>query len=129
MNRSDAHSRSIAEVTGYHVHVTDESIGYIENFLIDSEKWVVRYLVIDTSIWWFGQHVLISSHAVREVDWTDARASVDVSGLRSRMHLCKEVPMKEARMTAKTRRPTGSVNIQPLDKATICSGTFPNMRH
>lgn len=75
----DPHLRSIAEVTGYHVHATDGSIGYIENFLIDSVNWVVRYLAVDTSIWWFGQHVLISPHAVREVDWTGRYIRLDIA--------------------------------------------------
>jgi sporulation protein YlmC with PRC-barrel domain len=76
---ADPHLRSIAEVTGYHVHAIDGSIGYVENFLIDSESWVVRYLTIDTSNWWFGQHVLISAHAVKEVDWTDRYIRLDIA--------------------------------------------------
>ncbi|MEO6780275.1 MAG: PRC-barrel domain-containing protein [Bradyrhizobium sp.] len=76
---ADPHLRSIAEVTGYHVHATDGSIGYVENFLIDSESWVVRYLTIDTSNWWFGQHVLISPHAVKEVDWTARYIRLDIA--------------------------------------------------
>lgn len=75
----DPHLRSIAEVTGYHVHATDGGIGYIENFIIDSESWVVRYLAIDTSNWWFGQHVLISAHAVKEVDWPARYIRLDIA--------------------------------------------------
>ena len=78
-HKADPHLRSIAEVTGYHVHATDGSIGYVENFVIDSESWVVRYLTIDTSNWWFGQHVLISPHAVKEVDWTDRYIRLDIA--------------------------------------------------
>ena len=76
---ADPHLRSIAEVTGYHVHATDGSIGYVENFLIDSESWLVRYLHIDTSNWWFGQHVLISPHAMKEVDWTARYIRLDIA--------------------------------------------------
>jgi len=75
----DPHLRSIVEVTGYHVHATDGSIGYVENFLVDSESWVIRYLTIDTSNWWFGQHVLISPHAVKEVDWTARYIRLDIA--------------------------------------------------
>ena len=45
----DPHLRSIAEVTGYHVHATDGNIGHVEDFLVESDNWGVRYLVVDTS--------------------------------------------------------------------------------
>jgi hypothetical protein len=43
----DPHLRSIAEVTGYHVHATDGNIGHVEDFLVESDNWGVRYLVVD----------------------------------------------------------------------------------
>jgi len=76
---ADPHLRSIAEVTGYDVHAIDGSIGYVENFLIDSQSWIVRYVTIDTSRWWFGQHVLISPHAMKEVDWTGRYIRLDIA--------------------------------------------------
>ena len=75
----DPHLRSIAEVTGYHVHATDGSIGHVENFLVDNESWGIRYLIINTSNWWVGQHVLMSPYAVKEVDWLDHRIRLDVT--------------------------------------------------
>ena len=80
----DPHLRSIAEVTGYQVHATDGSIGHVENFLVDSKSWVVRYLIIDTSNWWFGQHVLISPHAVKEIDWTARFIRLDIARVQVR---------------------------------------------
>jgi uncharacterized protein YrrD len=79
LHEADPHLRSITEVTGYDVHAVDGSIGYVENFLIDNESWVVRYLTVDTSKWWFGQHVLISPHAVKEVDWTSRYIRLDIA--------------------------------------------------
>ena len=75
----DPHLRSIAEVTGYHVHATDGSIGHVENFLVESESWGVRYLIVDTSNWWLGRHVLMSPYAVKEVDWSDRHIRLDVT--------------------------------------------------
>jgi len=89
---ADPHLRSIGEVTGYHVHASDGSIGYVENFLVDSEKWVVRYLIVDTSNWWFGQHVLISPHAVKEVDWTSRYIRLDIA----RIHVKASPPWNPA---------------------------------
>lgn len=79
LDAGDPHLRSIAEVTGYHVHATDGSIGHVEDFLVDSSSWGVRYLVVDTSNWWVGQHVLISPYAVKEVDWSDRHVQFDIS--------------------------------------------------
>jgi uncharacterized protein YrrD len=81
---SDPHLRSIAEVTGYHVYASDGTIGHIEDFLVESEAWGVRYLVVDTSNWWVGQHVLISPYAVKEVDWSDRHIKLDLTRGRVR---------------------------------------------
>ncbi len=80
----DPHLRSMVAVTGYHVQATDGAIGHVENFLIDDETWVTRYLVVDTRNWWFGQHVLISPHAVREVVGRGTRSAPTCHGTRSR---------------------------------------------
>ena len=47
LNDGDPHLRSIAAVTGYHIHASDGHIGHIENFLIDDVSWGIRYLIID----------------------------------------------------------------------------------
>ena len=81
VNRDDGdpHLRSIAEVTGYHVHATDGGIGHVENFLVDSASWGIRYLVVDTSNWWVGQHVLMSPYAIKQVDWPNHDVRLDIT--------------------------------------------------
>jgi len=80
----DPHLRSIAAVTGYHIHATDGGIGHIENFLIDDASWGVRYLVVDTRNWWPGKHVLVSPYAVREIDWAGRHIRLDVTSSQVR---------------------------------------------
>ncbi|AYJ84570.1 PRC-barrel domain containing protein (plasmid) [Sphingomonas paeninsulae] len=75
----DPNLRSTSEVTGYHVHASDGEIGHVQDFLVDEASWEVRYLVIDTSNWWFGQHVLISPSAVNSVEWSDRHIRLDIS--------------------------------------------------
>ncbi len=79
IDEGDSHLRSIAEITGYHVHATDGDIGHIQDVLIDNESWGVRYLIVDTSNWWFGQHVLLSPYAVKAVDWSDRHVRLDIA--------------------------------------------------
>lgn len=66
----DPHLRSLAAVTGYHVHALDGDIGHVQDVLVDDAAWAIRYVIVDTSNWWFGQHVLVSPFAVREVSWS-----------------------------------------------------------
>jgi hypothetical protein len=75
----DPNLRSMAAIKGYDIEATDGAIGHIENFIIDNVTWAVRYLIIDTKNWWFGQHVLISPFAVRNINWTKQNVLLDVS--------------------------------------------------
>ncbi len=79
LDGGDPHLRSIAIVTGYHVHATDGGIGHVENFLIDSGDWGIRYLIIDTKNWWGGKRVLLSPHAINDIRWLDRQIRLDVS--------------------------------------------------
>ncbi len=67
----DPHLRDMHAVVGYHIHATDGGIGHVENFLLDDATWAISYLIVDTSNWWMGEHVLISPFAVKDIDWTD----------------------------------------------------------
>ena len=79
LNDGDPHLRSIAAVTGYHIHARDGQIGHVENFLIDDATWGIRYLIIDTRNWWPGKHVLVSPYAVLEINWSKRQVRLDVS--------------------------------------------------
>ena len=74
----DVHLRSIAAVTGYHIHASDGEIGHVADFLIEDADWSIHFLVVDTSNWWFGMKVLISPLLAREIDWTDRLVNLDV---------------------------------------------------
>jgi hypothetical protein len=72
----DPHLRSAREVTGYSIRGTDDSIGSIEDFLIDEEGWVIRYLVVDTGTWMSGRKVLIAPPWVSAVSWATQEVQV-----------------------------------------------------
>lgn len=76
---NDIHLRSASELRGYHVQGNDGEIGHIEDFIVDDETWEVRYLVIDTSNWWFGSKVLVSPHWASRVSWGEGNVYVDLS--------------------------------------------------
>ncbi len=74
----DPHLRSCNAVTGYHLHATDGEIGHVSGFLVDDETWAIRYLVVDTSNWWFGHEMLVAPAWIRGVHWADRTVSVDL---------------------------------------------------
>jgi hypothetical protein len=76
---ADDHLHSVFEVIGCHVDAIDGEIGHVENFLFDNEDWRLRYLIVDTSNWWFGKRVLISPHAVKAIVRSDGKVHLDVS--------------------------------------------------
>jgi PRC-barrel domain len=78
-NEGDPHLRSIATVTGYHLHAADGEIGHVEDFLVDDASWNIRFIRVDTRNWWPGERVLISPRSVREIDWADKLVHLDVS--------------------------------------------------
>ena len=76
-HHGDTHLRSVSEVKGYHFEALDGEIGHVEDFILDDQDWVIRYLVADTRNWWPGKKVLLPPAWATNVDW--ARSSVHVN--------------------------------------------------
>ena len=61
--------RSLNDLERYKVKATDGDIGHAVNFLLDDERWVVRYLVVETKGFRDGQEVLISPISISDAQW------------------------------------------------------------
>src|ERR1039457_1098226 len=61
--------RSLKDLEGYAVSATDGDIGKVANFLIDDERWAVRYLVVHAGGFFSDTHVLITPVSFRQIDW------------------------------------------------------------
>jgi len=70
--------RSTQEVVGYHIHATDGDIGHAEDFILDDENWIIRYLVVDTRNWLPGRSVLISPQWIEKISWSDSKVWIDL---------------------------------------------------
>jgi uncharacterized protein YrrD len=77
--KGDTHLRSAKEVSGYVIRATDGDLGHVDDFLVDDVTWAVRYLVIDTSNWWFGKHVLVAPNWTTGISWADRTVDVRVT--------------------------------------------------
>jgi hypothetical protein len=82
LHDGDPRLRSAGVVTGYHIDASDGQIGHIEDFLVDTTDWRIRYLKIDTQNWWPGEQVLISPRSVRNINWAERLVHLDVSRQR-----------------------------------------------
>lgn len=76
---ADSHLRSCRSVVGHHVHAKDGEIGHVEDMLVDDANWAIRYAVINTSNWWLGHTVILSPRWIDDVDWMEARVTVDLT--------------------------------------------------
>jgi hypothetical protein len=77
--KGDLHLRSTRQVKGYYIAATDGEIGHVEDFIVDDENWVLRYLVVATRNWLPGKKVLIAPQWVKRVDWEASSVYVDLS--------------------------------------------------
>ena len=65
--------RSLRDLERYTVSTTDGDIGSVVNFLLDDERWVVRYLVVETGGFLKGRRVLISPIFFGQAEWSTRR--------------------------------------------------------
>ena len=75
----DVHLRSVKDVCGYHVQGSDDAVGFVDDFLFDDETWEVRYLVVDTSHWWWGHRVLVAPRWASDVSWAQRKVFLNLS--------------------------------------------------
>ncbi|MEO7135816.1 MAG: PRC-barrel domain-containing protein [Vicinamibacterales bacterium] len=79
LEQGDDRLRRTKEVSGYHIEATDGEIGHVSDFLMDEESWAIRYFVVNTSAWWFGQKVLVARSWVGELSWLDRKVRIDMT--------------------------------------------------
>lgn len=75
----DIHLRSAKEVRGYEIRATDDSIGHVDDFIVEDADWEIRYLAIDTSNWWFGKKVLVAPQWATGISWEERNVNIDMS--------------------------------------------------
>ena len=80
----EIHLRSTQAVNGYLVHVGDETIGHISDFMMDAESWTIGQLVVKTGHRLSGKDMLIPTRQVQRISYVDstvfAHASVEAAG-------------------------------------------------
>lgn len=73
---------SIKKLDRCRILAVDGEAGRVRDVYLDDDRWVVRYLVVDSSDWLSEQSVLISPSAATSIDW-ETRAMSFASLLRA----------------------------------------------
>lgn len=75
----DPHLRSTKDVIGHSIQAMDGEIGHVEDFVVDDETWIIRYLVVDTKNWLPGKRVLIATDWIDRISWEDAKVFLSLT--------------------------------------------------
>lgn len=76
--RADPQIRSAREVFGYDIAARDGGVGYLDDFIFDTEDWVIRYLVVNTRAWLPGRDVLVAPQWVERIHHAGSVIEVDL---------------------------------------------------
>ena len=60
--------RKLGDLTGYSLQARDGEVGKLEEVYFDDQRWTVRYFVVHTGSWLFGQDVLIVPSLITAID-------------------------------------------------------------
>lgn len=72
--------RSLKDLEGYNVNATDGEVGKVVDFLLDDERWVIRYLVVQTGrVFLGGARVLVSPISFQPPQWADHTFPVNLT--------------------------------------------------
>jgi hypothetical protein len=87
--------RSLRNLRGFDVGATDGSVGGVEDFLFDDERWVIRYLVVNTGGFTSGRRILVSPMLVEDASYDQRliRLMVTTRKLSSSPHLDTQKPI------------------------------------
>src|SRR5438093_9129794 len=77
--RSNAMLHNVKELSGFTVGARDGELGRVDDAYFDDQRWVIRYVVVDTGRWLGGRKVLISPRSVRGIDWSNEVLNVDLT--------------------------------------------------
>jgi hypothetical protein len=60
--------RNVKDLEGYAILANDGEIGHVKDFYFDDEKWVIRYLIVESGSWLSHRSVLITPISIGEPD-------------------------------------------------------------
>jgi hypothetical protein len=77
--RADAHLRSTRSVNGYHLQASDGIVGHVCDFMMDTQSWAIRQLVIKTGHRFSGKEVAIPTGKIDRISYEDSTVFVSLT--------------------------------------------------
>jgi len=71
--------RTMKDLEGYAIRATDGDVGRVQDVYFDDQRWVARYLIVETGSWLSSRRVLISPFAIGHPDWTGKALPVSIT--------------------------------------------------
>lgn len=72
--------RSFNEVKGYHIRAIDDTLGHVEDIIIDDFDWQLVYLVIDTSNWMpWSKKVILAISWMEEINYLKEEVKINLT--------------------------------------------------
>lgn len=84
--------RKLKDLTGYHLNALDDVIGELKQVYFDDRLWAIRYLVVHTGSWFFGEDVLIVPKVIQGLD--EEKRCLDVKLKREQIEKAPPVDSK-----------------------------------
>ncbi len=78
-DHANPHLRSTREVIGYKIHASDGFIGHVDDFIVDTSEWVIRYVAADTRKRLMEKKFLLPPKWIKEIEWLQGEVVFDVS--------------------------------------------------
>jgi sporulation protein YlmC with PRC-barrel domain len=69
---------SIQQVINSYIKALDGDIGHVEDFIFDTNTWIISSMVVDTKNWWPAKKVLIAPLWIDRVDLIASTVLVDL---------------------------------------------------
>lgn len=77
--RDDPHLRSTKAVDGYAIRAGEETIGFVNGYMVEGLNWRIRELVVETGHWYAGKEIYILPKNITRISYSESTLSVNLS--------------------------------------------------
>jgi sporulation protein YlmC with PRC-barrel domain len=75
----DSSLRSFKDIEGYNIRAVDDTLGHVEDLIVDEADWQLVYLIVDTSNWLpWSKKVMLAIDWMEEISYVDREVRVNL---------------------------------------------------
>ncbi|MBE0662983.1 MAG: PRC-barrel domain-containing protein [Bacteroidales bacterium] len=72
--------RSFKDVEGYNIRATDDTLGHVEDLIVDDADWQLVYLIVDTSNWLpWSKKVMLAVDWMKEISYANREVKINLT--------------------------------------------------